>query len=172
VAELDPTQGAVLSFVFTECQARIDGDDLLVLVPGARCRAASDAGWLEAVEPGAAEIRIECEPGERSRSDGSEYASAPAYAAATAFRFTGAVAYGRVLTPVGWVLCVSGAVQSLDGLPAEWLSCEAVLIEQGGEQSGERPSGRTGGSSGISNARVLRDGGGIGPLNGPHLPYP
>jgi hypothetical protein len=172
VAELDPTQGAVLSFVFTECQARLDGDDLLVLVPGARCRAASAAGWLEAVEPGADEIRIDCEPGERSRSDGSEYATAPAYAEATPFRFTGAVAYGRVLTPDGWVLHVSGAVLSLGGLPAEWLDCEAVLIEQGGEQGGERPPGRTGSSSGISNARVLRDGNGIGPLNGPHLPYP
>lgn len=172
MSELDPTQGAVLSFVFTECQARLDGDDLLVLVPGAICRAASPEGWLEAVEPGTAEIRIDCEPGERSRSDAGEYATAPAYAAATPFRFTGAVAYGRVLTPDGWVLQVSGAVQSLAGLPAEWLDSEAVLIEQGGKRSAGG-SGSGSGSGGMVTTRILRDGGGgIGPLNGPHLPYP
>jgi hypothetical protein len=170
MSELDAVAERSLSFLFPRCQARLDGDDLVVAVPSPRVSARAASGpalsW-DAPQPLDAPVTVECDPGDHQRADSSEYPVAQAYPESVEFRFTGAVWYGRVPLEGGWALCVQGAVQSLDGLPAEWAARDAILVETT-FTAPERPVAGDGG--GPVSARVLRDGG--GPVNGPHLPYP
>jgi hypothetical protein len=166
MSELDALAARSLSFFFTRCQARLDGSDLVVAVPAPQVSARAASGpalsW-DGPRPLDAAVTIEYDPGERRRADSSEYPIAQAYPQRVEFRFTGAVWYGRVPLPGGWALCVQGAVQSLDGLPAEWAARDAVLVETT-FTAPERP---------VPGARApsqhAPDG---GSLNGPHLPYP
>ena len=168
MAELDPVAEQSISFLFTRCQARLDGADLVVAVPGpqVQCRAGSgDTLHWEAPQPVSAAVGIDCDPGPHQRADRSEYPVAQAYPSSIEFRFSGAVWYGRVPLRHGWALCVQGAVRSLTGLPADWTSRNAILVETT-FTAPERPPPQ----QGPEPTRVLRDGG--GPVNGPHLPYP
>jgi hypothetical protein len=171
MSELDPLAGRALSFLFTRCQARLDGDDLVVAVPSPQvsCRAASGAAleW-QPPQPVNDPVQIACAGGPRQRADQSEYPVAQAYPSAVEFRFTGAVWYGRVPLRHAWALCVQGAVESLAGLPAEWASSDAILVETTFTAPERAPENAPGGRVA---ARVLQDGGG-GPVNGPHLPWP
>jgi hypothetical protein len=168
MAQLDPVAERSISFLFTRCQARLDGADLVVAVPApqVQCRAGGGASlhW-DAPHPVGSTVRIECEPGAHVRADGAEYPVAQTYPAAVEFRFSGAVWYGRVPLRHGWALCVQGAVQSIAGLPADWTARDAILVETT-YTAPERPPPQ----EGPDLAQRMTDGG--GPVNGPHLPYP
>jgi hypothetical protein len=170
MSELDAVAERSLSFLFTRCQARLDGDDLVVAVPTPQVSARAASGpalaWDEPQQLDGP-VTIECDAGEHQRADSSEYPLAQAYPQSVEFRFTGAVWYGRVPLRDGWALCVQGAVQSLDGLPAEWASRDAILVETT-FTAPERPVAQE--SSARQASQRWVDGG--GPGNGPHLPYP
>jgi hypothetical protein len=144
-----------VSFLFVRCQTRLDQGDLVVSVPqGSMCRAGhSDDGGLSWDDPVAmpdASVVL-CAPGPRRRTDHAEYAAQEPYPAPLELRFRGAVSYGRVPTSEGWALCVQGTVRSLEGLPAEWSDCDAVMV---------------------STPEPVSDAAESGPANGPHLPWP
>jgi hypothetical protein len=170
MSELDAVAERSLSFLFTRCQARLDGDDLVVAVPTPQVSARAASGpalaWDEPQQLDGP-VTIECDAGEHQRADSSEYPVAQAYPQSVEFRFTGAVWYGRVPLRDGWALCVQGAVQSLDGLPADWTSRDAILVETT-FTAPERPVAQESGAR-MASQHFL-DGG--GPGNGPHLPYP
>lgn len=176
MSELDPLFDRTLCFVFPRCQARLDGDDLVVTVPTpVSLRAAvathDPAGirWQDLPAPDGGEIRVECSGAGNERLDASEYQQTHAYAESVAFRFTGGVFYGRTLSKDGWALAVSGAVESAQGLPAGWDRWDALLIES---QSPTRERAvRPGDAPGplAASAGVNLNG---GSLNGPHLPFP
>ena len=144
MSRLDPPHDRNVSFLFTRCQARLDGDDLLVTVPSPRvsCRGgvstadAQGLRWEPPLEaPGAvvleapAEVVIDCEPGPRQRSDRSEYPLTQAYPRSALFRFRGGVLYGRLAQKDGWVLSVQAVVRAVSGLPEAFAGYEAVLVE-------------------------------------------
>jgi hypothetical protein len=165
MSQLDKTADRSISFLFTRCQAHLDGPDLVVAVPAPRvsCRAAGGPGlhWeKKARHPHA--VVIECVPGQRQRADRSEYPVSQAYPQAIEFRFRGSVWYGRVPVHGHWALCVQGAVRSLTGLPAGWAKLDAVLVETTytAPEQAAKPQ----------DDRSYKNGG--GPVNGPHLPYP
>lgn len=175
MSELDPILDRTLSFVFTRCQARLDGDDLVVTVPlPASFRAAvathDSAGirW-EGPFPASGEILIECSGTGNERLDVSEYQQTHAYEQSVAFRFTGGVFYGRTLSSAGWALGVSAAVDSAEGLPAGWERWDALLVESSSDtrERAVRPGDAPG---------PVRAAAGInlngGSLNGPHIPFP
>ena len=175
MSELDPIYDRTLSFVFTRCQARLDGEDLVVTVPTpVSFRAAvathDSAGirW-EGPFPAAAEVRIECSGTGNERLDVSDYQLTHAYADSVSFRFTGGVFYGRTLSRDGWALAVSGAVESVDGLPAGWDRWDALLIESASptKERAVRPGDAPGPVR--SSAGFNLNG---GSLNGPHIPFP
>src|SRR5260221_7675139 len=132
MSELDEVAERSFSFLFPRCQARLDGDDLVVAVPSPRVSAGAASGpelsWDEP-QPLDEAVTVECDPGDHQRADSSEYPVAQAYPESVEFRFTGAVWYGRVPLRDGWALFVQGAVQSLDGLPSDWIARDAVLVE-------------------------------------------
>jgi len=170
MSQLDSVAERSLSFLFTRCQARIDGDDLVVAVPSPQvsCRKSSGAAlhWEHPL-PVDGPVQIECDDGPRQRADRSEYPVAQAYTQSVEFRFSGAVWYGRVPLRHGWALCVQAPVRSLSGLPAEWASADAILAET----TFNAPEITPPQEADAMASRVLVDGGG-GPVNGPHLPFP
>ena len=169
MSELDPVVNQSVSFIFPRCQARLDGDDLVVTVPapGVKIRCArSDASGLRWDVPIEAEgdVVVDCVPGDHQRTDGHEYPVSDAYAAARSFRFRGGVSYGRVPMKEGWALFVSGSVQSVEGLPDAASSAEAVLVESPAPARASRPTLMMSSSGG---GTTVADG-----PNGPHLPFP
>ena len=163
MAKLDPVSERSVSFLFTRCQVRLDGADLVIAVPGPQvhCHAGSGAPlrW-DAPQPVGSTVRIDCEPGPRLRTDRVEYPQAQAYPASVDFRFSGGVSYGRVPLRSGWALCVQGAVRSIAGLPADWAQRDAILVDTTYTAPERQPA----------DAMRATDGG--GPVSGPHLPYP
>ncbi len=165
MSHLDAVSGRSITFLFTRCQARLDGEDLVVAVPApvVSCRAASGEGLRWEKQPAhPTAVTIECEPGPRQRADRTEYPTSQAYAQAVEFRFRGGVWYGRVPLHGHWALCVQGAVRSLTGLPWDSPSPEVVLVETS-YAAREQPAQP-------QDDRSYKNGG--GPVNGPHLPYP
>ncbi len=163
MSRLDGVSARSISVLFTRCQARLDGDDLVVAVPAPQVSARAAIGpglhWDKQVAHPKAVV-VECDSGPRQRADRSEYPVSAAYPKAVEFRFRGAVWYGRVPLKGHWALCVQGAVRSLDGLP--WSEAEVVLVETT-YAAAEQPAGP-------QDDRSYRNGG--GPVFGPHLPYP
>ena len=162
MSRLDPLAERSVSFLFTRCQARLDGKDLVVAVPwsGVTARMASgDVLRWEEPRPVDRGVQVICAPGRHRRADRSEYPSEPAYTQSVEFRFRGAVWYGRIPLAEGWALCVQGTVRSLQGLPEAFAAGTAVLIEAPGRAAG-------------TDDRIARHADGGGPVNGPHLPYP
>jgi hypothetical protein len=174
MSELDAIDQRTLSFIFTRCQARLDGDDLVVTVPSpvsfraaVATRDSAGIDWRGPF-PATGELRIDCSGAGTQRLDVSDYQVTHAYPEAVAFRFTGGVFYGRTLSRDGWALAVSGAVESADGLPDGWQEWDALLIESASPTK-ER-SVRPGDAPGPVRDGISRLNGGS--LNGPHLPFP
>ena len=164
MAELDRVAERSISFLFTRCQAHLEGADLVVAVPAPQvtCKAAGGQGLKWEKQPAHPHaVVIECDPGERQRADRTEYPVSQAYVQAVEFRFRGAVWYGRIPLKGHWALCVQGAVRSLTGLPQAWLQHEVVLVETTYEQPEMKAE---------PDDRSYKNG--QGPVNGPHLPYP
>ena len=165
MSQLDNVAERSITFLFTRCQAHLDGPDLVIAVPAPQvtCRAAGGRGlhWRkQEAHPHA--VVIDCEPGQRRRADRTEYPVSQAYPQAVEFRFRGGVWYGRVPLRGHWALCVQGAVRSLTGLPQAWAALEVVLVETtyaAAEQAAQPQDDRS-----------YKNGG--GGVNGPHLPYP
>ncbi len=175
MSELDAIADRTLSFIFTRCQARLDGDDLVVTVPTpVSFRAAvathDSAGiaWSGPF-PATGELRIECSGAGTQRLDVSDYQVTHAYAEAVSFRFTGGVFYGRTLSRDGWALAVSGAVESADGLPDGWQEWDALLVESASptKERAVRPGDQPGPVRGSASFHLNG-----GSLNGPHIPFP
>ena len=145
MSHLDPVSERSITFVFPDCQAHIEGGDLVVAVPApAICRPDLDGAPVEITHG----VVVDCDAGLRRRTDRREYPRSPGFAQTVLFRFRGAVTYGRAPSAGGWALSVQGAVRSLAGLPFK--DCDAVLVEPGAIFAAARPQG----------------------INGPHLPYP
>ncbi|MGZ6144073.1 MAG: hypothetical protein ACXWLM_12095 [Myxococcales bacterium] len=165
MSQLDGVSARSISFLFTRCQARLDGADLVVAVPAPQvsARAAGGPGlhWEKHTEHPQA-VLVECDPGTRQRADRSEYPVSLAYPKSVEFRFRGGVWYGRVPVRGHWALCVQGAVRSLAGLPAAWAGLDVVLVETSYDAP-EQPATP-------QSDRSYKNG--TGPINGPHLPYP
>jgi hypothetical protein len=155
MSRLDPVHERITSFLFPCCQARLDGEDLVVAVQRASLRAGNGPTlqWSDAA-PWTRDVIIDCEPGTHRRVDRAEYPPQPAYVEAVHFRFRGGVTYGRVPQREGWALLVQGVVRSLGGLPPG----EAFLVDEV-----EVP---------VHAAAAVGVGANQGPINGPHLPFP
>ena len=165
MSELDKVAERSISFLFTRCQAHLDGADLVVAVPAPQvtCRAAGGPGLRWEKQPAHPHaVVIDCDPGSRQRADRTEYPVSQAYVQAIEFRFRGGVWYGRVPLHGHWALCVQGTVRSLSGLPAAWAKHDVILVET----SYDKPEH----AAHPHDDRSYKNG--AGPVNGPHLPYP
>lgn len=172
MSQLDPVVDQTLSFIFPRCQARLDGDELVVTVPSpgvlVRCGRSEGSGlrWDAPIDA-PADVVVECAPGEHQRTDGREYPVANAYTHARSFRFRGAVCYGRIPFQEGWALSVSGSVQSIEGLPDAASSAEAVLVEAPAPAGPARLAAAPLMTAAAAPVIAAADG-----PNGPHLPFP
>ena len=165
MSQLDAVASRSVTFLFTRCQAHLEGDALVVAVPAPQvsCRAAGGNGLRWEKQPAhPTAVIVDCEDGPRHRADRTEYPVSQAYPQAVEFRFRGGVWYGRVPVHGHWALCVQGAVRSLTGLPGAWSALDVVLVETT-YAAREQPAQP-------QDDRSYKNGG--GPVNGPHLPYP
>ncbi len=190
-SQLDPTRGRTASFLFTRCQVRLDGADLLVTVSapgvsaqGARC--ISDAAGIawDPPAPISGEVTVACEGGGHSRRDRNDYPRAVAYASPVSFRFTGAFSYGRV--PYGglWALHVEGALLQMSGPVSAFdpSSYDAVVVSTSSQEAERLP-----GSGSMMATRLAASPDGppdappgappdagldCAPGSGPHMPFP
>jgi hypothetical protein len=164
MSELDKVAERSISFLFTRCQAHLDGNDLVIAVPAPQvtCKAAGGLGLRWEKQPAhPLAVVVDCDPGQRQRADRTDYPVSQAYDQAVEFRFRGGVWYGRIPLQGHWALCVQGTVRSLAGLPAHWAEHDVILVETTYELPEHAPH---------PDDRSYKNG--AGPVNGPHLPYP
>jgi len=175
-SHLDPTRGRSANLYFPHCQVRLDGDDLVVTVSapgvvleGARCT--SDSAGIAWDPPAsiAGDVTLACEGQGHARRDRSDYPSAAAYPSKVSFRFTGAVAYGRVPYEESWALQVEGALVAAIGLPDgfDLASYDAVVVSSSANLVARSPSP-------VMGSALHGGSGAAAPLlgGGPHLPFP
>lgn len=165
MSQLDAVASRSICFLFTRCQAHLDGEDLVVSVPSPQvsARAAGGPGLHWEKHPAhPVSVTVDCDPGPRQRADRSEYPVSMAYPQAVDFRFRGGVWYGRVPLRGHWALCVQGSVRSLAGLPDGWSALDVIQVETS-YAAEEQPAGP-------QMDRSYKNG--SGPVNGPHMPYP
>lgn len=174
---LDPVGDRNLTFIFTQCQARLEGDDLLVTVPlpsvtvrGAGTGARSVIAWSTPIDV-TREVAIECVPGPRRRTDGREYPVSDRYPDSVIFRFQGGYSYGRLALPNGWALGVQAPVRVVKGLPSSWTSWEAVLVQTAAGWAETQPASAAAPMT-MMAAAAPGDPPPDDSVSGPHLPYP
>lgn len=177
MSKLDPVVDQGLTFIFTRCQVRLDGADLVVTVPAPfvdvqGCTALGSGGidWSKPSSVGE-QVTIDCAPGKRVRCDQREYGTTQAYAESVEFRFRGGVTYGRVPGGDRWMFVVQAVVRSIRGLSVDWTPWDSVRIDTSSTDP-ERPA--PSGAAPRAAAPTVATTADVAPLDatGPHLPYP